>query len=374
MYWLYCKTPVRRCISGGYMMKQELLGERCADFIRLVVLLLALCLGVGLSAGCDGGGSEEGTAGNDGGEEMPDGGGEAGGGGDIEIVPGGTLSGIPETYFYVEGGTDRQTLDLYRIEGITSPRPAFVWFHGGGWVINSKENIEEIAFDIAEAGGFHLVSVGYRLAGQGAEPWPGIIREVKSAIRWLKLNAGTLGIDPDHIIVTGESAGAHLAAMIALSSGAANLEGTVNPGASSDVQGAVLFYGPYDFNTIVEQAIDVLLTGNCGVELNPLPVWALLGCPVPGDIFDPLSGCDQEDLDEASPVTHVDQSDPPVFIAAGTEDCFVPWMQSLDLQNALNSAGVANEVSITTGGKHDADTLNVTPGQVVSFIGANVGN
>ena len=211
-------------------------------------------------------------------------------------------------------------------------------------------------------------------APNGAEPWPGIIREVKSAIRWLKLNAGMLGIDPDNLIVTGESAGAHLAAMIALSSGVANLEGTVNPGASSDVQGAVVFYGPYDFDTIVGQALDVLLTGNCGIELNPLPVWALLGCPVPEDIFDPLSGCDGSDLDEASPVTHVDQGDPPVFIAAGTEDCFVPWMQALDLQNALNAAGVTNEVSITTGGKHDADTLNVTPEQVVSFIGGNVGN
>ena len=184
------------------------------------------------------------------------------------------------------------------------------------------------------------------------------------------MNSEELGVDPDAIIVTGESAGAHLAAMIALSSGVADLEGTVNPGASSDVAAAVLFYGPYDFDTIVDEALDVLLTGSCGIELNPLPIWALLECPVPDNLQDPLSGCDENDLDEASPVTHVDAGDPPVFIAAGTKDCFVPWMQAVDLEDALDAAGVTNVISITEDGEHDADTLDVTPAQVTEFLGS----
>ncbi len=336
--------------------------KRLAGWLRIGLMLLTVSsVAFGATGGCSSGGTGGG----------PGGGGGGGGGAGINIETGGTLPAEPETFFYVEGGTERQTLDLYRIEGVSSTRPALVWFHGGGWVINSKENIEGIAFDIAEAGGFHLVSVGYRLAGQGAEDWPGIVREVKSAVRWIKLNSAMLGIDPDAIIVTGESAGAHLAAMAALSAGVGNLEGTVNPGATSDVAAAVLFYGPYDFNTIVEQALEILLTGSCGVELNPLPIWALLECPVPDNIQDPLSGCDQSDLDEASPVTHVDAGDPPVFIAAGTEDCFVPWMQALDLEDALEAAGVMNEISITQGGEHDADTLDVTPAQVIEFLGAS---
>ena len=336
--------------------------KQFAGWRRIGLMLLMVCsIAAGSVGGCGGGGTDGGP-----------GGGGGGGGAGIDIQPGGTLAAEPETFFYVEGGTDRQTLDLFRIEGVSSPRPVLVWFHGGGWVINSKENIEGIAFDIAEAGGFHLVSVGYRLAGQGAEDWPGIVREVKSAVRWIKLNAEELGIDPDAIIVTGESAGAHLAAMVALSAGVGSLEGSVNPGASSDVAAAVLFYGPYDFNTIVDEALDVLLTGNCGVELNPLPIWVLLECPVPDNIRDPLSGCDQSDLDEASPVTHVDAGDPPVYIAAGTEDCFVPWMQALDLEDALEAAGVTNEISITEGGEHDADTLDVTPAQVIEFLGGDI--
>jgi acetyl esterase/lipase len=334
--------------------------KQLAGWLRIgLMLLMVSTVAAGAMGGCGGGG----TAGGPG-----DGGGNGGGAG-IGIETGGTLAADPETFFYVEGGTDRQTLDLYRIEGVSSTRPALVWFHGGGWVINSKENIEGIAFDIAEAGGFHLVSVGYRLAGQGAEDWPGIVREVKSAVRWIKLNSAELGIDPEAIIVTGESAGAHLAAMVALSAGVGSLEGTVNPGVVTDVAAAVLFYGPYDFNTIVDEALEVLLTGSCGVELNPLPIWVLLECPVPDDFLDPLGECDQSDLDEASPVTHVDAGDPPVFIAAGTEDCFVPWMQSLDLEDALEAAGVTNEISITEGGEHDADTLDVTPAQVIEFLG-----
>lgn len=161
--------------------------------------------------------------GGDGGSEMGGdngdmSGGDDGSGGSI-VEAGGTLSENPETFAYIDGGTARQMLDFYRIEGlqsqtvsereliISTERPVLVWFHGGGWVSGSKDNIEGIAFEIAELAGFHLVSVGYRLAGQEADPWPGIIVEVKSAVRWLKLNAGMLGIDPEQIIVTGESAG-----------------------------------------------------------------------------------------------------------------------------------------------------------------------
>ena len=211
----------------------------------LVLLLLSMLIS---AVGCDSTSSDGENGSGNGGSEMGggddmggqmgengdmDGGDDMGGGedgsGESIVEAGGTLSENPETFEYVDGGTARQMLDIYRVEGLPSQsvserglitsagRPVLVWFHGGGWVTGSKDNIEGIAFEIAELAGFHLVSVGYRLAGQGADPWPGIIVEVKSAVRWLKLNAGMLGIDPEQIIVTGESAGAHLAAMIASS-------------------------------------------------------------------------------------------------------------------------------------------------------------
>ena len=333
--------------------------------------------------------SNSGNGGGDGGGDMM-GGGDMGGGEEEESIveTGGTLADEPETFSYVAGGTQRQTLDFFEVSGLESQteasrgleagmgRPALVWFHGGGWVTNDKMNIEPIAFEIAELAGFHLVSVGYRLAGPAGpqDPWPGMIHEVKSAIRWLKLNSEMLGINPNYIITTGESAGAHLAAMIALSAGVQELEGTVNPGATSDVAGAALFYGPYAFDTIVNQGLSLVLDLTCTVEtLNPLAVWALLDCTIPDDVLDPLGTCNNMDLVEASPVTHVDMTDPPVFAASGTDDCFVPFQQVFDLQNALNTVGVPNEISVTQGGEHDVETLNVTAQQVVDFLDENVG-
>lgn len=347
--------------------------------LTLVLALIALMACDDSSNSGDGGGSDGGGM---------DGGGDMGGGGSGIIEAGGKLPDDPETFSYVSGGSNRQTLDFYRIAGVDLPtqasrgvleagtRPALVWFHGGGWVINDKTNIEPIAFEIAELAGFHLVSVGYRLAGPtgSQDPWPGMIHEVKSAIRWLKLNSEMLGIDPDYIFTTGESAGAHLAAMVALSAGVPELEGSVNPGASSDVAGAVLFYGPYDFSTIVDQGLGLVLDQTCSVEtLNPLAVWALLDCPVPDSVLDALSGCSAMELTQSSPVTHVDGGDPPIFAASGTDDCFVPFQQVFDLQNELNAANVPNEVSVTNGGEHDVETLNVSAQQVVDFLDENAG-
>lgn len=302
---------------------------------------------------------------------------------------GGTLSEMPKTFSYVVGGTARQMLDFYKFEGLepvstsrisreteTSPRPVLVWFHGGGWVAGQKEDIAPIAFDIAEEAGFHLVSVGYRLSGMDAEPWPGIIHEVKSAIRWLKINAEELGIDHDLIIVGGESAGAHLAAMIAASSGVEGLEGGANPGVSSSVAGAVLFYGPYNLNKIAAHGDEISVSGDCGTGYDPTPVLSLLDCPMPGGELseDPISGCNQMELADASPLSHIDAADPPMYLASGTSDCVVPWQQTLDMQNALSSAGVPHEVSITQGGQHDTGTLDASAQDVTSFLAANVTN
>lgn len=374
-------------ISSEYI-KNRALG---ANIIRLFLILALVIILVPVIA-CDSSDSD-GNGGNGGdGGQMPDGGGGDGGdmgggmdGGSDLIQPGGTLPENPETFSYVQGGSNRQTIDFFRIAGVDIPqtasrgdiepgrRPVLVWFHGGGWVINDKTNIEPIAFEIAELAGFHLASVGYRLAGPSGtqDPWPGMIHEVKSAIRWLKLNAEMLDIDPDYIFTTGESAGAHLAAMIALSAGVQELEGNLNPGASSDVAGAVLFYGPYDFSTIIDQGLALFFGGTCNLDtLNPLAVWALLDCSItePDNILDPLEGCNAMDLTEASPVTHVDSSDPPIFAASGTDDCFVPFDQIFDLENALEDSGVQNEVDVTQGGEHDVESLNVTAQQVVDFL------
>ena len=167
----------------------------------------------------------------------------------LEVEPESALSEIklakPVTYSYVENGHEKQKLDFYRYQS-TRPglRPVLIWFHGGGWVKGSREWIDPIAFEIASVGRYNLISAGYRLADDENAPWPFIIHDVKAVVRWVRFNAKQLRVNPKKIYVGGESAGAHLAAIAALSNGVLELEGSLNPLVSSKVAAAVLFTDP----------------------------------------------------------------------------------------------------------------------------------
>lgn len=274
----------------------------------------------------------------------------------------------PETFRYVERGTDMQRLDLYRLRGVTEPRPALVWIHGGGWMRGIKENVDDIAFDMASIGGYQLISIDYRYADDDDAPWPEIAFDVKAAIRWIKLNAGELGVDPERIILAGESAGAHLAALAAVSTGVPELEGTVNPGATTDVTAAVLFFAPYNMETLAAVKREQIEDKNCMKPGYKSPAQELLDCPdVDPDTYN-VDGCRAEDIELADPATHLDANDPPMYVAHGTGDCVVPWTESKAFAEALEKAGVRHEFVTTTGGVHRVSSLNVSAGEIVEFV------
>ncbi len=100
--------------------------------------------------------------------------------------------------------------------------PAIAFFHGGGWVFGDPSEFHGACRRYAEKG-FVTFSFQYRLSinDNGIYPHPGItliesVKDARSAIRWLRENAETLKIDPDKIIVSGQSAGGQLAWATAL--------------------------------------------------------------------------------------------------------------------------------------------------------------
>ena len=106
--------------------------------------------------------------------------------------------------------------------------------------------------------GYIIVCPDYRLASQSV--FPACIHDCKAVIRFLKANAAMIHIDPQRIGVLGNSAGAHLAAMVALSSDHPELEGEVggNLEQSSSLKAACLFYTPADLEQSLRDAVAAL--------------------------------------------------------------------------------------------------------------------
>jgi acetyl esterase len=105
---------------------------------------------------------------------------------------------------------------LYRPAGVsaTTPLPALVYFHGGGWVIGDLETHDVLCRQYTAAAGISVVSVDYRLAPE--HKFPAALDDAWSATRWVAAHAADLGIDAGRLAVGGDSAGGNLAAVVAL--------------------------------------------------------------------------------------------------------------------------------------------------------------
>jgi acetyl esterase/lipase len=126
---------------------------------------------------------------------------------------------------YREGDSKSWKLDLAMPENFgTTPRPAIVIVHGGGWRAGSKKDLvyRDLLLDYAFQG-YLTVSVEYRFDQEVA--FPACIEDVKCAVRWLRAHAKEYNVDPDRIGAFGHSAGAHLVLMLAMSLDNKSLEG-----------------------------------------------------------------------------------------------------------------------------------------------------
>ncbi len=144
----------------------------------------------------------------------------------------------------------RVRLDVYRSrEG--APKggllPAVVQVHGGGWILGSRSEQGIPLLNHLASNGWVGFNVDYRLSPRATLPEHVI--DVKRAIAWVREHADEYGVDPNRVAITGGSAGGHLCALAALTSGDRSLQ----PGfedADTSVMAAVPFYGIYDFEAL----------------------------------------------------------------------------------------------------------------------------
>jgi acetyl esterase/lipase len=310
------------------------------------------------------------------------------------------VRGVPAVVYRTQPGYRPLTLDLY-LPPATARKPAHgfplvVYIHGGAWMGgDSRRSGVFVDFPAVLAAlaarSYVVASVDYRLSGEAI--FPAQIQDVKAAIKFLRLHAADYGIDPARAIAWGASAGAHLAALAAVSCGAQPLEprqttppaapesqpapdspaGTAAPSdvdVSDCVQASVAWFGVFDMATIQVQARHDSAMSR---DAPDAPEWRLLGCfagqcsegqlaaASPVAYLNAQCQCGEGQLAAVSPVAYVNAQTPPMLLIVGDQDKTVPHQQTLEMAETLKQAGVAHELMVIPGVDHMF--LGKTPAQ-----------
>lgn len=149
---------------------------------------------------------------------------------------------------YVKYGARELQLDLYApAPTMADERPAIVLVHGGGWRAGYRENMMPLAHQLALRG-YVVATISYRLSPEA--PYPAAIHDVKAAVRWLRVNAKTYGINPERIAVAGGSAGGQIATLVGMTNGDEKFDPQAKKSkVSSAVQAIVNIDGLSDFTS-----------------------------------------------------------------------------------------------------------------------------
>lgn len=224
-------------------------------------------------------------------------------------------------------------LDIHLPEGVREPR-LIVWVHGGAWTSGNKTAYPAFLTQ----NGFAVASLDFRSSNDAR--FPANVHDIKAGIRFLRAKAKEYGYRADRIGIVGASSGGHLAALVGVTGGNKELEGSEGdyPKESSSVQAIVSYFGASDLTTILAQSTPP-------------------GLAIRAPALDRLFGTSPDKAPElaklASPVFHVDRDDPPAFLLHGDQDLQMPVNQTLELKWAYENVGNKVDMVILHGVGHD---------------------
>jgi acetyl esterase/lipase len=144
---------------------------------------------------------------------------------------------------YVEHDGSKLSGDFYLPKGLAKA-PVVIGIHGGGWQNRSRASYQHWGPYLAK-NGYAVYEIAYRLSKAGT--YPRAVYDVKAAVQFFRAKGADFDLDPDRIGLMGDSAGGHLAALIALAGDQFN-ENAWDPNAatSAQVKAVIGFYGVYD--------------------------------------------------------------------------------------------------------------------------------
>lgn len=238
-------------------------------------------------------------------------------------------SHVQRNVVYSRVGGTALTMDIYYPSSVTNAKhPAVMYIHGGGWVMGDKSMLGLMPgpSELVRRG-YLVASIDYRLAPK--DKFPAMLVDARAAVRFLRDQAAAFDLDTNRIGVMGDSAGGHIAALLALT----------DADTAERVQAVVDLYGPTDF------------TGG-DMHASADTVKLLQDAFGATNANDPI-------LWRASPMTYISSNAPPFLILHGDHDSRVGLKQSVELDAGLKAAGVDSTLVVITNYAHGYTPLGL---------------
>ncbi len=219
-------------------------------------------------------------------------------------------------------------LDVYRPKvKIAKPLPTLIFIHGGGWRGGTKESYSLRVLPWLERG-WNVVNVEYRVTSMGRAP--GAVEDCRCALRWVIENAEKYSFDKTKLVISGQSAGGHLALMTGMSTTETAFD-TNCQGAETRVAAIVNWFGITDVGDLLQGKNKTEFASN----------W--IGKERFGEL---------DLIKRVSPLSYVRDGLPPIITIHGDADPLVPYAHAVRLHEALTKAKVPNQLFTVKQGDH----------------------
>ncbi len=228
---------------------------------------------------------------------------------------------------YISQGGAELAMDIYSRRDVTTPQPTLVFFHGGFWVAGSKDAQMLALLPWLEMG-WNVVNVGYRLGGTA--PAPAALVDAFCALRFVGTEAARFNIDTSRIVVSGQSAGGHLALSMGMIPDTEGFSAGCPEGTTPKVAAVINWFGVTDVQDVIE-----------GTNAQPNAARWFAG------VNDARALAQQ-----VSPMRYVKNDLPPILTIQGDADPIVPYAQGVALHRALATTNVRNQLLTIPGGGH----------------------
>ena len=240
---------------------------------------------------------------------------------------------LPNITYHTANNRDN-TVDLYLPRDADGSTPVLIYIHGGGWVGGSKESRVLRLLPWMEMG-WAVVNVQYRLNDISLAP--AAVEDCRCALRWVIQNAARYNFDTDRIVVSGDSAGGHLALTTGMLPESAGLDrqcagNNISSRGPEELPVAAIinWYGITDVGDLLE-----------GPNMQSYAVEWLGSIPNRFEV-----------AERVSPLTYVRSGLPPILTIHGDADRLVPYQHGVLLHEELTKAGVSNQLHTVPGGGH----------------------